>query len=88
MGCWYEEAVSCLTPVFALVALLSVGCTCSSSTTLLAQPDGGIFVCVTGEDCPRTGNDLVCDTTSPPDYTSACVSCVATQCRRTVVNCP
>jgi hypothetical protein len=79
-------------PSFLLLAVplaLAAGCSqCTSSTTGVTQPDGGPLRCVTAEDCPRTGNDLVCVISSPQDYTSTCVSCVATQCQRVTVLCP
>jgi hypothetical protein len=74
-----------------LVVLVAFGASCSpctSATTAVTQPDGGPVRCVTAEDCPRTGNDLVCVISSPADYTSTCVSCVSTQCMQVAVSCP
>jgi hypothetical protein len=76
---------------FLLVALVlsGAGCSpCTSATSALTQPDGGSVQCVTAEDCPRTGNDLVCVTDSPADYTSTCVACDSTLCKRVTVSCP
>lgn len=75
--------------LLAVAALLGAACRpCSTVTASLLQNDGGPFRCVTAEDCPRTGNDNVCVTTTPPDYTSTCVSCAATLCMRETVSCP
>jgi hypothetical protein len=75
-------------PLVAL-ALLGAGCSpCTSGTSALSLPDGGPVRCVTAEDCPRTGNDLVCVITSPVDFTSTCVACLNTSCSRTTVSCP
>ncbi len=75
-------------PLVAL-ALLGAGCSpCTSGTSALSLPDGGPARCVTAEDCPRTGNDLVCVLTSPVDFTSTCVACLNTSCSRTTVSCP
>jgi len=74
-----------------LAALLASAASCSqctSSTIGVALPDGGPVRCVTAEDCPRTGNDLVCVISSPQDFTSTCVSCVSTECMRVTVVCP
>jgi hypothetical protein len=76
---------------FSLVALalVATGCNqCTSSTVALTLADGGPVRCVTAEDCPRTGNDLVCVTTSPVDFSSTCVACPNTTCTRTTVSCP
>jgi hypothetical protein len=82
--------VSFWTHLFFLAAAFALaGCSpCTSATTPINLPDGGPVRCVTAEDCPRTGNDLVCVQTSPFDYTSTCVNCVATACVRIAVNCP
>jgi hypothetical protein len=75
--------------LFALGLLSGAACSpCTSQSSALIQPDGGAFRCVTAEDCPRTGNDLVCAISSPADYTSTCVTCQSTQCMRRAVNCP
>ncbi len=52
-------------------------CTRQSPVT---RPDGGTFPCVTGDDCPRPSNTLVCTSTS--DYVNDCVSCENTSCVR------
>ena len=82
--------VRCWTPFLLVVtALLSVACLpCSTVTAALTAVDGGPVRCVTAEDCPRTGNDSVCVTDKPPDYTSTCVACLSTQCKRETVSCP
>jgi hypothetical protein len=75
--------------LLAVALLFGAACQpCRSLTTLLTEADAGAIRCVTSEDCPRTGNDLVCVTDSPQDYTSTCVSCVSTQCMRVTVSCP
>jgi hypothetical protein len=82
--------VSRWTPfLLAVLALPGAACQpCSSATTNVSLPDGGPFRCVTAEDCPRTGNDIVCVIDGHFDYTSTCVSCVATECTRVAVSCP
>jgi hypothetical protein len=75
--------------LLAVLALSGAAChPCSSATANVSLPDGGPFRCVTAEDCPRTGNDIVCVTDIPVDYTSTCVACLNTQCARVVVSCP
>ena len=44
-------------------------------------PDGGPLRCLAPEDCPLTGNILICvDTGEPNHLTQACVRCVETAC--------
>jgi hypothetical protein len=74
--------------LLVVAALLGAACTCDTVQTSIQHPDGGPVRCVLSEDCPRTGTDNVCITDSPPDFTSTCVSCVATECVRLAVSCP
>jgi len=75
--------------LLSVAALASVGCApCKGVQSSLFHSDGGAVRCVTSEDCPRTGNDTVCITTSPLIYAGACVSCVSTECLRWVETCP
>jgi hypothetical protein len=43
---------------------------------------GAKVACLTGDDCPRDGNAVVCDRTGAPDRT--CVRCAQGACERVV----
>ena len=75
--------------LLSVAALLLAACSpCPSTHAAVVLPDGGPVRCVTSEDCPRTGNETVCTTTSPENLTTTCLSCMSTACVRLVVTCP
>jgi hypothetical protein len=67
-----------------LAGALLLGCDrgpCTSTRSVLRLPDGGPVRCLQPEDCPLTGNILICvDSGEPNHLTQGCVRCVETTC--------
>jgi hypothetical protein len=55
---------------------------CGSTPIDIVGRDGGVYRCVTSEDCPRTSRVSVCVTDVSPER--ECVSCEETRCVRVV----
>ena len=70
--------------VAILAGALLLGCDggpCKTTVSAVRGLDGGQVHCVRPEDCPLSGNLLVCaDSTEPNLPTQACVRCEQTQC--------
>ncbi|NOK32866.1 hypothetical protein D7W79_09420 [Corallococcus exercitus] len=70
----------------AVVAAGLLGCNdlenCGSTSVDITRTDGGLYRCVTSEDCPRTSRVSVCVT----DVSSEreCVRCDETRCVRLI----
>ncbi|MBZ4420799.1 hypothetical protein K8638_30480 [Myxococcus sp. RHST-1-4] len=68
--------------VVAAMAAGLLGCNdlevCGSTSQDITRTDGGVYRCVTSEDCPRTSRVNVCVTDVSP--VAECVQCEDTKC--------
>lgn len=72
--------------MLAVVVSCLLGCNdievCGSTPVDITRQDGGVYRCVTAEDCPRTSRVFVCVTDVSPER--ECVRCEESRCVRVI----